>query len=457
MRSAHVKSVSSLGALVALAAFSLALLAPAVASAWSGQLIWARGVEMGLDDEGFADLARGPGGSVYAVGWANYAAGNGDLLVAKFSAAGKPLWRRVYGGLAHGDDSGRAIAVDAAGNAYVTGSSASLVNGSDAITLKYSSSGTRLWTKRYNGMADDFDEGVDVALDGAGRAYVAMTSSVMGGKNIVVVKYGPGGGRTWEAMWAGPGDDDYARAIAVDAQGSAYVVGAANTFTTGQDAVVLRLTVAGSVKWSKMYDAAAGLSDWGATLMLRGNYVYLMGVSTRAGGRFSFLAAKYGRTAGGLKWARVSDVAGDVDTTAGVWVDGDGNVTVGGDLAVTGPELKRGAVVSWNRYGVFRWSKTWWARATDEPASFSAITGNSTGDLYLAGWMGRGTARDSVVVKYHKDGSRVWARPFNSDPYESAVAGCLLLTGGSSGGLHAGGTLSVGGLSYSALILKYRP
>ena len=106
-----------------------------------------------------------------------------------------------------------------------------------------------------------------------------------------------------------------------------------------------------------MPDCSATLSDWGAALMLRGNYVYLMGASARAGGRFSFLAAKYGRTAGGLKWARVSDVAGDVDTTAGVWVDGDGNVTVGGDLAVTGPELKRGAVVSWNRYGVFRWSR----------------------------------------------------------------------------------------------------
>ena len=53
MRSAHVKSVSSLGALVALASFSLALLAPAVASAWSGQLLWARGVETGLDNEEF--------------------------------------------------------------------------------------------------------------------------------------------------------------------------------------------------------------------------------------------------------------------------------------------------------------------------------------------------------------------------------------------------------------------
>ena len=63
----------------------------------------------------------------------------------KVSAAGKPLWRRVYDGPAHGDDVGSAIAVDAAGNAYVTGSSASLVNGSDAITLKFSTSGAGLW------------------------------------------------------------------------------------------------------------------------------------------------------------------------------------------------------------------------------------------------------------------------------------------------------------------------
>jgi Beta-propeller repeat len=454
MSSRHVRRLSVLGT-AALAVLCVALLAPSVAGA-AGGLIWARGVEFRDTNEQFLDLAKGPNGSVYAVGRAKYAAGEGDLLVARFSSGGKLLWRRVVDGAAHGDDWGRAVAVDRAGNALVTGTSDSALHGVDAITIKYSPAGKKLWTRRYNGMADAYDEGVDVAVDGAGAAFVAITSTVMGGKNIVVVKYRAGGGKAWEAMWAGPGVDDWAKALALDARGRVYVVGIADTFTNGLDAVLLRIDGDGSVKWHKMYDGAAHLDDRGAKVMVRGSYVYMMGVSDRVGLRPCFLAAKYGLL-GGLKWARVSDMAGDVDSSAGIWVDGDGNVSVSGDLTVSGPEGRRGAIVSWNRYGVFRWQRTYYGVAAGEPVGFSTMTGGAGGAVYCGGWVGRGAAYDSLVVKYRQDGRRVWARPFNSDPYEGAYTGCLLLTGGSGAGLYAGGALSVGASSYSALLLKYRP
>jgi hypothetical protein len=259
-------------------------------------------------------------------------------------------------------------------------------------------------------------------------------------------------------MWAGPGEDDWARAIAVDSRGRAYVVGATDTPATHGDAVTIRFTATGDVKWAKLFDYDAHLADWGADVVLRGDYVYLGGVTARFGGRFCFLAAKYTRADGLLKWARVSDiaVAGDADSSAGLVVDGDGNVSVGGDLSVTGPEAKRGAVVQWNRNGVFRWEKTFHRVTTSESAGFAAMAGGPTGAVYCAGWVRRGVAHDSVVVKYRQDGSRVWTRPFNSDPYEAAQTQCLLLAGGSNGGLYSGGILS-NGLSYSALLLKYRP
>jgi hypothetical protein len=457
MRTSHKTSPLSAGALVALAVLIVALLAPSVAFAASGDLLWARGVELGLADEEFVDLAKGPNGTVYAVGRANYDAGAGDLLIAKFSAAGKLLWRRAFDGAAHGDDRAYAVAVDSSGNAYVTGASMSASDGMDAITLKYSSAGTRRWAKRYNGMADEFDSGNDVGLDGDGRAYVAMTSTVMGGENIVVVKYGLSGSKVWEAMWAGPGEDDIAEAIAVDQKGRAYVVGTVETFTQGSDSVIMRLTTTGGIKWSRMYNAPDSLDDAGRKVMLRGLSVYLMGVSWRAGGRWCFLAAKYARDGGTLKWARISDITGGVVMAEGLWVDVAGNVTVSGQLTVTGPEDARGAIVSWNKNGVHRWQKTYFRTATDEGAGFAGMTGSDAGVLYCVGWARRSTASDSLVVKYRSDGSRAWVRRFNSDPYEDAETSCALLTGGTSGGLYVGGALSGGGDSYSALLLKYRP
>lgn len=456
MRASHKASSWPAGGLVALVLLLVALLAPAAASAASGDLVWAKGIELGPAREEFTDLAKGPNGTIYAVGRANHSAGVGDVLVAKYSPQGKRLWKRVYDSLIHGDDYGVAIAVDGKGNAFVTGLSASSAHGLDALTIKYSSGGARKWVRRYNGMADAYDAGADVAVDTGGNAYVALTSTVMGGMNIVVVKYRPGGAKAFETMWAGPSGDDYAKALTVDGRGRAYVVGMAGTATAQANAVIVRLKSTGAVGWARMYNGAAGLDDVGEHVMLRGASVYLMGRSQREGGRSCLLAIRYGLT-GARKWARVSDTAGSIDFVAGGWVDRYENVTVGGQLSVAGPEGTRGVAVSWNKSGVFNWENTYYTTATTEAVGYSALTGSAGGAVYCSGWADRGAAFDSLVVKYRKGGSLAWAQAFNSDPYEGADSQCLLLTGGTTGGVYSGGALSVGGASYSAVLLKYRP
>jgi len=46
-------------------------------------------------------------------------AGANDIFVAKYSSTGTYVWANHYGGI--GADSGNAVAVDAAGNVFVTG------------------------------------------------------------------------------------------------------------------------------------------------------------------------------------------------------------------------------------------------------------------------------------------------------------------------------------------------
>jgi hypothetical protein len=76
------------------------------------------------------------------------------LLLASIPAFAQvdTAWVRRYAG-PYGDDYASAIAVDGAGNVYVTGASrgsgAGYIN--DYVTVKYDSLGNEQWVARYNG------------------------------------------------------------------------------------------------------------------------------------------------------------------------------------------------------------------------------------------------------------------------------------------------------------------
>jgi hypothetical protein len=114
-----------------------------------------------------------------------------DAFVTKIAASGSAL---VYSTYLYGelDDSGEAIAVDGAGNAYVVGTTVSLYfpilaafqhenrGLADAFVAKLSPDATRLVYSSYLGgrrfgssAANGWDQGTGVALDAAGNAYLA--------------------------------------------------------------------------------------------------------------------------------------------------------------------------------------------------------------------------------------------------------------------------------------------
>src|SRR6516164_3490843 len=63
-------------------------------------------------------------------------------------------WVAYYDGPAHQDDQAFAIALDALGNVFVTGSSKGVDTGADYATVKYDpATGGQLWAARYDGPA----------------------------------------------------------------------------------------------------------------------------------------------------------------------------------------------------------------------------------------------------------------------------------------------------------------
>jgi hypothetical protein len=97
-------------------------------------------------------------------------------------------WIHVYDGFS-GTDRPVAVGCDHSGNGFVTGSSQGLGADLDIVTIKYDSSGTPVWIRRYDGFAGGNDEARGIAVTPAGIAHVAgksWNSSASGYAGIVI-------------------------------------------------------------------------------------------------------------------------------------------------------------------------------------------------------------------------------------------------------------------------------
>lgn len=179
--------------------------------------------------------------------------GGSDAFVLKLNATGTALIYSTYLG-GNGNDIGRAIAVDASGNAYVAVST----NSSDmpvtsgvfqpaprggAYVAKLSADGKRLLLGTYfGGSGGESVQGI--ALDSGANVYLAGTtgstdfptagfpfdSTANGGNDVYVAKLNAALSTLSYSTYLGGSGDDVAIGLAVDANGIAYVTG--NTTST---------------------------------------------------------------------------------------------------------------------------------------------------------------------------------------------------------------------------------
>ncbi|MDQ3009335.1 MAG: SBBP repeat-containing protein, partial [Acidobacteriota bacterium] len=175
--------------------------------------------------------------------------GNFDAFVSKLNINGSQLVFSTYLGGAS-DDLGFGIALDSSGNAYVTGDTRSTDfntkaplqatnrGGLDAFVTKVNSNGADLVYSTYLGGSGE-DLASSIALDTAGNAYItgytssndypavgAIQAISKGGLEVFVTKiFADASSIAFNTYFGGNGSDT-SSAIAVDSGGNAYVTGA---------------------------------------------------------------------------------------------------------------------------------------------------------------------------------------------------------------------------------------
>ena len=330
--------------------------------------------------------------------------GQGDAFVVKLTADGTDLVYGTYlGGTSY--DQGRGIAVDRTGNAYATGSTDSTDfpttidsaypsggNSLHSFVAKLNASGTSLVYGSYLGG----NGGRGIAVDSAGNAYVTGTTYCWnfpashalqptcggGSYDAFVSKIASDGSALVYWTYLGGSEGDQGFSIAVDDQGQAYVTGSttSSNFPTRNamqsvysggygsngkltDAFVAKIDASGSALVYSTYLGAGSGDDSGNGIALDATgIVYLVGttdssafpvrdslVSGLQGAQDAFVAAlsPNGR---GLLYSTYLGGSGS-DSGNGIAVDAAGNAYVTGETRSSDFPITPGAFASqWPGY-----------------------------------------------------------------------------------------------------------
>ncbi|TKJ41333.1 hypothetical protein CEE36_08435 [candidate division TA06 bacterium B3_TA06] len=237
-------------------------------------------------------------------------------------------WVARYDGPESRMDRANAIAVDDAGNVYVTGRS-----GGDYATVKYSSAGVQQWVARYDDPASGWDEAYAIAVDGAGNVYVTGTDW-----DYATFKYNSSGLEEWVARYDGPGSGiDLAYALTVDDAGNVYVTGHSDGSGTAIDYATVKYNSSGVEEWVARYDGPPSSIDEACAIALDGSgNVYVTGHSYGSGTDDDYATVKYS-SSGVQQWAaRYNGPASDVDRANAIGIDDAGNVYVTGSSYASG-------------------------------------------------------------------------------------------------------------------------
>jgi len=234
-------------------------------------------------------------GSIVVAGYTDNPATNEDFLIIKYSNSGSQIWSKTYNGTGNGVDKATAVGIDQKDNIYVTGNSFGIGSNLDYVTLKYSSQGELQWDARYNGPGNNIDDPIGLAIDKNG--YVYVTGSSIGNNtnyDYATIKYNPDGAELWVSRYNAQGNSsDQPSAIALDALGSVYVTGYIWN-GTDNDYATIKYNSLGSELWIAKYNGSGNSIDKATSVICdnSGN-VFVTGFSVGNGTKYDITTIKY--------------------------------------------------------------------------------------------------------------------------------------------------------------------
>lgn len=403
------------------------------------------------------------------------------------------IWATYYGGPGNENGSITGTATDAFGNVFLCGTTASssgIASGGfqntligtlgNAYLIKFDAAGNRLWGTYYGNTGGEY--GTSVATDAAGNVYLSGTTAsttgiasgghdnIFGGgsSDAFLVKFDANGNRLWATYYGGAGDEG-SGIIKTDASNNVYLCGPTtsttsissgghqNTFGGVEDAFLVKFNSAGVRLWATYYGGTGIEQGYGVAVNPSGD-VFLIGNTTSTtaissggfqntfgGGANDAFLVKF-NTNGIRQWATYyGDV--NMDLATSVTCDASGNVFLGGYTASTaniasggfqntfGGGTSDNYLVKFTGAGLRSWATYYGGSGDEFSSNYQALVTDAGNNIYLGGTTNSTNAisfngfqnsfaggSDAYLVEFDNNGNRIVATYYGDVSNESGYA-----------------------------------
>jgi len=392
-------------------------------------------------------------GNVFVTGSSGASGDSYDYATIAYSGAGVELWIRRYNGPGNGRDEPTAVAVDGSGNVFVTGYSVGSGSDADYATIAYSGAGVPLWTNRYHGLANRYDAGATaVAVDGSGNVFVTGSSPGSGGdSDYATIAYSSAGVELWTNRYGGRGDaSDVANAVALDGSGNLFVTGYSYGAQGYEDYATIAYSGAGVPLWTNHYNGPGNSSDQAIALAVdaSGN-VFVTGSSEGSGGNSDYAVIAYSGAGVPLWTNRYNGPGNSSDQAIASAVGASGNVFVTGSSTGSGGDSDY-ATIAYSGAGVALWTNRYNGPHNGNDGA-RAVAVDASGNVFVTGYSYAGLfGYDYATIAYSGAGVPLWTNLYRGSASEFAFATAVAVD--ASGNVFVTGSAGDGFTSHYATI-----
>lgn len=260
----------------------------------SGSRIWTVNKDTEMSFPGNQRIAMDASSNLYIAGTVDE-----DYWVAKLDSAGVLQWEGLFDGFT-GLDELTDLALDNAGGfVYITGMTDVYGFDFDWDTFKINgTTGARVWEKVFNGPGSGNDRPSKLIVDGTGNVLVVGEADAGFSLDVTVAKYTTTGSTLWLRYYNGPANkDDFAFDAVLDGTSNTLFVGGTATSNNRQDMLAWKLDVNGNTQWAALNNGVDNGNDHGRAIALdEAKNVILAGSVFKVSTNYDLRVTKYYQT-----------------------------------------------------------------------------------------------------------------------------------------------------------------